>query len=126
MACGIVARIAMNSDEKLRHLIRQLSQRPTLSDGPVEAVILAELGRIGRQIAGLEQMILARLNLAIGDYFNEAELQNLCFLLDVDYENLAGEGKAARIQSLVSLVHRNGRIGDLIQSCRELRPGGNF
>jgi hypothetical protein len=113
----------MDGDQKLRDVIRLLRQRPTLTDGPVEAVILAELRRIGRQVAGLEQMILARLNLTIEDHFNEAELQNLCFHLGVDYENLGGQGKAARVQALVSQLHRNGRIGDLIQTCRELRPG---
>ena len=113
----------MTGEEHLKQVIRQLRKRPSLTSGPVEAVILAELRRIGRQVAGLEQMILARLNLTIEDHFNEAELQNLCFLLAVDYENLGGQGKAAKVQELVMRLHRNGRIGDLIQMCRELRPG---
>ena len=116
----------MNGEERLKQVIRQLQGRPSLTGGPVEAVILSELRRIGRQVAGLEQMILARLYLTIEDHFNEAELEDLCFRLGVDYENLAGQGKAARTQALVSRLHRNGRIGDLIQTCRELRPGSTF
>jgi hypothetical protein len=116
----------MNGEERLKMVIRELRERPALTNGPVEAVILGELRQIRNQVATLEQMILARLYLTIEGHFNEPELQNICFQLGVDYENLAGQGKSARAQSLVSQLHRNGRIGDLIQLCRQLRPGASF
>jgi hypothetical protein len=112
----------MDGEERLKQVIGQMRRRPSLVDGPVEAVVLAELRRIGRQVAGLEQMILARLYLTVEGQFNESELHNLCFQLGVDYENLGGEGKAARVQALISYLHRRGRIGDLIEVCREMRP----
>lgn len=114
----------MNGEERLKQIIGRIRERPSLADGPVEAVVLTELRRIGRQVNSLEQMILARLYLTVEQQFNESELQNLCFQLGVDYENLAGQGKAARVQTLITYLHRRGRIGDLIETCREMRPGG--
>jgi hypothetical protein len=111
-------------EQRLKQVIRQMRQRPSVADGPVEAVVLTELRRIGRQVAGLEQMILARLYLTVEGQFNEDEFKNLCFRLGVDYENLAGQGKAARVQALISELHRRGRIGELIETSREMRPGG--
>lgn len=113
----------MNADEKLKQAIGQLRKRPSTTNGPVEAVILSELRQIGRQVAGLEQMILARLYLTVESHFNESEFQNLCFNLGIDYENLGGSGKAAQIQSLISYLHRRDRIGELITVVREMRPG---
>ena len=112
----------MNGEERLKQVIGQMRGRPSLVEGSVEAVVLSELRRIGRQVAGLEQMILARLYLTVEGQFNEAEFQNLCFRLGVDYENLGGQGKAARVQALISYLHRQGRIGDLIEVVKEMRP----
>ncbi|MFZ0546078.1 MAG: hypothetical protein WAM60_11600 [Candidatus Promineifilaceae bacterium] len=113
----------MNGEERLKQAIGRIRNRPSLVEGPVEAVVLTELRRIGRQVNGLEQMILARLYLMVERQFNESELQDLCFRLGVDYENLGGQGKAARVQSLVGYLHRRERIGELIEVCREMRPG---
>jgi hypothetical protein len=113
----------MDGEERLKQVIGQMRRRPSLVDGPVEAVVLTELRRIGRQVDSLEQMILARLYLTVERQFNESELHNLCFQLGMDYENLGGQGKAAKAQALISYLHRRGRIGDLIEVCREMRPG---
>lgn len=114
----------MTGEARFKQVIRQLRQRPSAANSPVEAVILTELRRIGRQVANLEQMILARLYMTVEDQFNESEFQNLCFNLGVDYENLGGSGKAARIQALISYLHRRDRIGELIEAVKEMRPGG--
>ncbi len=116
----------MNGEERLKRVIRRLRERPSLANGPVEAIILTELQRIGRQVAGLEQMILARLYLTVEEQFqfNESELQDLCFRLGVDYENLGGAGKAARAQALISYLHRRGRVGELMEVVKEMRPAG--
>jgi hypothetical protein len=112
----------MNGEERLKRVIRRLRERPSLANGPVEAIILTELQRIGRQVAGLEQMILARLYLTVEGQFNESELQDLCFRLAVDYENLGGAGKAAKAQALISYLHRRGRVGELMEVVKEMRP----
>jgi len=113
----------MKGEERLKRAIKQLRGRPSHIQGPMEAIVLAELRRIGRQVAGLEQMILARLYLTVEGQFNEREFMNLCFRLGVDYENLGGQGKAARVQALIEMLHRNGRVGELMEVVKEMRPG---
>jgi hypothetical protein len=55
-------------------------------------------------------------------YFSDSELRDLCFDLGIDYESLPGEGKAARARELVAYCQRHGRLPDLENTCRRLRP----
>ena len=54
--------------------------------------------------------------------FSEEELRTLCFDLDVDYDSLPGEGKAAKARELVSYLERHNRIPDLVELGEERRP----
>lgn len=63
-----------------------------------------------------------RLRQQIDRYFNWEELRQLCQDLGVDEENLAGETKLARVQSLIGLCERLGRLGDLLAGCGAKRP----
>jgi hypothetical protein len=58
------------------------------------------------------------------DYcFNESELRDLCLDLRIDYDDLPGAGKAAKIRELVQYFARPTRsINELVQVCSELRP----
>jgi nitrous oxidase accessory protein NosD len=56
------------------------------------------------------------------DYFDESELETLCFDLRVDYESLGGDGKAKKAIELIELFVRLGRIVELIDYCSQLRP----
>jgi hypothetical protein len=55
-------------------------------------------------------------------YFNNSELRDLCFRLDIDYENLPGEGKATKARELILYCERQGRTRDLAEACCRLRP----
>jgi hypothetical protein len=46
--------------------------------------------------------------------FNLEELRDLCFGLQVDYENLGGEGKSGRARELVAHMQRRGRLSELV------------
>ncbi|MCA9944606.1 MAG: hypothetical protein KC449_14050, partial [Anaerolineales bacterium] len=50
--------------------------------------------------------------------FNLEGLQQLCFDLDVDYENLPGETKAAKTRELVQFMGRRGRLDELESKLR--------
>jgi hypothetical protein len=67
-------------------------------------------------------MSRATLRRNIADHFNDNELQNLCFDLSIEYENLAGETREAKARELVIYCERNGQINQLIKLCRDLRP----
>jgi hypothetical protein len=61
--------------------------------------------------------------------FNEDELKDLCFRLknkyglkDIDYENLRGEVKAAKVLELVQYCERHGYLKYLDCMIRQLRP----
>ena len=63
-----------------------------------------------------------RLRQILVSYFDEDELETLCFDLHVDSQCLAGSGKARRVIELIKYFARSGRVGDLIDYCRQQRP----
>lgn len=105
-----------------RQVVRRLRERPSLVIGLVEGIILTELRHISQQVARLEQMILTRLYLTVEEQFNESELRNLCYRLEIAYENLGGNGKARWAQPLINYLHRRGRIEELVAVIQEVRP----
>lgn len=54
--------------------------------------------------------------------FNESELRDICFSLRVDYEEIYGEGKRDKTRELILYLERRGRISELVEICRQLRP----
>ncbi len=54
--------------------------------------------------------------------FDEEELRTLCFDLNVDYDSLRGEGKAAKARELVALAERIGQLDLLEAAVRRERP----
>ncbi|MFN2104292.1 MAG: effector-associated domain EAD1-containing protein [Candidatus Promineifilaceae bacterium] len=59
------------------------------------------------------------------DEFNIEELQDLCFALGVDYEELGGTGKSAKARELVLYMQRRGRLGELNEAIRAKRGSGD-
>lgn len=53
--------------------------------------------------------------------FSLEELRTLCFDLDVEYENLPGEGKAAKARELIAHMQRHGRMPELVAAVRRAR-----
>ena len=58
----------------------------------------------------------------IDHHFNQAELQQLCFDLQISYENLPGETRIMKAQALVQYSLRQDRLPDLHHRCQLLRP----
>jgi hypothetical protein len=54
--------------------------------------------------------------------FDENELRDLCFDLNISYENLGGQGKSANARALIEYAERHGGTDDLVACCRVLRP----
>jgi hypothetical protein len=69
------------------------------------------------------QLVSARqLRDALNQFFDEAELRNLCFDLGIEYESLGGDSKRARVLELVQYCERHGRTDDLINYIQRARP----
>lgn len=57
------------------------------------------------------------------DRFNERELNDLCFRLNVGYEDLKGNNQLEKIRELIKYMTQRCRLSDLIMLCTELHPG---
>lgn len=56
------------------------------------------------------------------DLFDETDLHNLCFDMNIDYESLPGIGKANKARELVAYCQRCDRYNELRERCQKLRP----
>ncbi len=54
--------------------------------------------------------------------FSLEEVRSICFALGVDYDDLPGEGKAAKARELVAYLERRGRTAELAAEMARLRP----
>lgn len=65
---------------------------------------------------------LVKLFEKIDRHFNSSELDQLCFQLGVDDENLGGAGKRDKARELVMYMDRRGHLTELSQQVAALRP----
>jgi len=63
-----------------------------------------------------------RLRQLLTTHFDEGELNTFCFDLDVDYDDLPGEGKANKARELVKYLERRGRTHEIVKIGRQVRP----
>jgi|GEM_PF-4941739 len=63
-----------------------------------------------------------RFRQALSRVFNRDEIQTLCFDLNVNWDNLAGETEEGKIRELTAYLERRHRLGELIDYCRNARP----
>jgi hypothetical protein len=54
--------------------------------------------------------------------FDINDLRTLCFDMNIDYEGLPGDGKGAKVRELLAFLERRGRIYELLDTIRQLRP----
>lgn len=66
-------------------------------------------------------MTFVQLSDQINDYFNAEELEDLCFRLGIQYDNLPGSTNSAKARELTEYCRRHGRLSELVAHCRQLR-----
>ncbi|MCP4428785.1 MAG: protein kinase [Chloroflexi bacterium] len=64
----------------------------------------------------------ADLDNQIAGNFDKSELRNLCFDLNVNYENLSGDTLQNKAGALIRYCRRHGLLSELMAQCRKLRP----
>jgi hypothetical protein len=64
----------------------------------------------------------ARFRQYLLNHFSEEEVKTLCFDLEIDYDDLPGQGRTGKVRELLGHLERVGRIPDLIKLCQQLRP----
>lgn len=97
-----------------------LAAPPAQADRPAHAERSAGQQRSG---AALDLPALRQLLITL---FNESELRDICFDLNIDYESLEGQGKSSKARELIRYVQRSGRTAELITLCRRLRPHADW
>ena len=55
-------------------------------------------------------------------HFNSGELEDLCFQLAVDYEDIPGPGRQAKIRELGQYMNRHSRLCELVEAVGKERP----
>ncbi|NHZ72554.1 MAG: SAVED domain-containing protein [Aquificales bacterium] len=70
----------------------------------------------------LDHANMVKLFQKIDRHFNESEMRDLCFRLNVDYEDLEGQGKRDKVRELVTWMDRHGRLPDLTTLADQQRP----
>jgi hypothetical protein len=85
--------------------------------------LLMQMRDVARKEADLvpERPYISGLNL-IDESFNKEDLQELCFHLQVDFDNLDEGGKRVKATKLIQLCQRKGRLDELLVLCQEMRP----
>jgi len=73
-------------------------------------------------VAYESDFVLINLQRQLVEHFDLGEMQQLCFDLSIDYDELAGDTKTDKARELVKFGYRNGRIPEIVQRCAELRP----
>jgi hypothetical protein len=111
----------------LKTLTKEGAIRPILFNALcITHVGIAEAKRLGDPGAPLaptpeEQSRLTHLRETLDARFNREELRTLCFDLGIDYDDLPGEGRAAKARELVARMHQLSRIPDLIRVGARMR-----
>jgi hypothetical protein len=59
---------------------------------------------------------------AMNALFNDAEIRDICFNLNIDYEDLSGSGKSGKIRELISFCERRVGIQHLYAMVKKKRP----
>ena len=65
---------------------------------------------------------LTQLHQILVDQFDMEELHDLCFSLDVDFDNLRGQGKSGKARELVLYMKRHNQLDRLVATIKTLRP----
>ncbi len=68
----------------------------------------------------------AALLAAMDSLFKEGDIQELCFGMGLDYENIPGQTKRARILALIGETKRQGRLLNLVARVIDARPRHNW
>ena len=58
--------------------------------------------------------------------FNISDVEVICFDLGIDYDDLKGEEKSAKMRSLILLCESHGTTGQLLELCKAKRPRLNW
>lgn len=83
-----------------------------------------EFASLGRRLQGMEADLARQKQLFdwLKDHFNESELRQLCFEVQVDFEDLPPGGRQDKARELVTYLTRRGQLNVLDATILQARP----
>jgi hypothetical protein len=77
-------------------------------------------------IEQIDQAMVVKLRDMIVLYFSEEEVKDICFVMNIDYDNLPGEEKLSKTRELLQHCKRRGRVSELTHACNRLYPNTDW
>lgn len=112
------------ASEETGHSVSRLES--LAGDGRVQARTVGGQTMLDREDLlaqhGIGSMSTTELYEILRARFSLGEIRTLCLTLGIDYESLEGQGKADKARELVLYVDLRGRVPDLEDAMREVRP----
>ena len=94
---------------------------------PFESVQIRQLlDDVGAAVQQQGYVDLSDLLRILNRHFNADEFRTLCLELNINHDNLSGEGLEGKQRELLLKLERNGRIPELINLLRQKRPNFNW
>lgn len=113
-------------EDRFRQAVNRFYQRAAVSmlpaSGSILPAILDQVAMAQQSLVMVQQLVMVHLHREMAAVFDEEELRQLCFELNVKWDDLAGDVLDAKIRSLLELVIRNGRLDDLLLLVMRQRP----
>lgn len=76
----------------------------------------------GRNLSATDNEFRIQLYEQINNTFSDEELRTLTWFLVVEYDDLSGNGRAAKTRELIGFMQRHGRLDEFVNALRRLRP----
>lgn len=116
---------------KLRAFKNQLRRERTVSlfknPGELGGMVAVDIANfLSSDGVNVPPQGLPTLHTIICKHFDFEELRTLCFDLDVDFDELRGEGKAGRARELILYLQRRDKLTKLKRRVQEARPNLNI
>lgn len=86
----------------------------------------AEKGREDHSLMTQAKQPSKELRQKIEQAFSLDELRTMCFDIGFDYESINSENKGALVRELLLALHRQGKLPELLNECKQHRPNINW
>jgi hypothetical protein len=121
---SLAEKVGVLSSSGLAAVVADITE--VVQPGNLSVSMETQPARPGGERVGSTSTDLVRLISVLNDSFSTEELYDLCFRLNVDFENLAGGTKSAKTRELVLYLQRRGQLNSLVSLARSLRPNANW
>lgn len=115
---GKDAQVARPQQKEKYHVEIHNAQGVVIGDRPQ---VIQNFGPAAQPVKG-NAAFAEKLQQLLLKHFEMEELHTLCFSLRIEYDDLRDEGQAAKARELVRLLQRDGRLNDLYEAIKWMRP----